>query len=312
MKKIIHSALLAIIIAAAFLFPAAVTAQATLPANPDFASIEVDIRPEFDNPQVLVIYRMVLKPDTKLPASITFRLPVRVGSPNAVAWVDPADNNLYNLTYQSRIEGDTFYITFTTTGNEIQLEYYDPGLTRNGIQRNFSYNWPGDFNVDSFLVNIQEPVGATNTVITPSLGNPQKNDSGVVYYIAQLGAVSVGNAFKIDIQYDKSTDDISAGQLPVQPSAPINSSTPGRTTIAEILPWMAGVLLFILAGFIGWLFWNARNTGGRKLGGYRRHSSAAKAQKEDQDEYVYCPQCGQRAEKNDLFCRTCGTKIRQV
>lgn len=312
MKKIIHSALLAIIMAAAFLFPATATAQSTLPANPDFASIEVDIRPEFDNPQVLVIYRMVLRPDTKLPASITFRLPVRVGSPNAVAWVDPADSNLYNLTYQSRIEGDTLYITFTTTGNEIQLEYYDPSLTRNGIQRNLTYYWPGDFNVDSFLVNIQEPVGATNTVITPSLGDPKINDSGVVYYIAQLGAVSVGNAFKIDIQYDKSTDDISAGQLPVQPSAPINSATPGRTTTAEMLPWMAGVLLIILAGLIGWLFWNARNTGGRRSSHSKRHATAVKVQKEDKDEYVYCPQCGQRAEKNDLFCRTCGTKIRHV
>ena len=97
-----------------------------------------------------------------------------------------------------------------------------------------------------------------------------------MYYIAQLGSVSVGNAFKIDIQYDKSTDDISAGQLPVQPSAPINSATPGRTTIAEMLPWMAGVLLIILAGLIGWLFWNARNTGGRKIGHSKRHSTAVK------------------------------------
>lgn len=312
MKNILSFALLIVIFIGSLLFPVNGFAQAPLTTNVNFSSIEVDIRPEFDNPQVLVIYRMVLKPDTKFPASITFRVPVRVGSPNAVAWVDPADSNLYNLTYQSRIDANYLYITFTTTGNEIQLEYYDPALIKEGTHRDFTYEWIGDFNVDNFSINIQQPLGATNTIITPNLGNPQKNDSGVEFYFDKLGVVSVGNTFKVDIQYEKSTDEISAQQLPVEPSAPINSATPGRTTIPEMIPLMAGGLLVILAGMIGWLIWNTRNSGGKKLGRGRRHSASTKVQREDHDEYVYCHQCGARAENNDLFCRTCGTKLRQV
>ncbi len=312
MKKFIGYTLMIILVFGLLQFPEVVSAQTTLTSNPRFASIEVDIRPEFDNPQVLVIYHIILKPDTKLPASITFRLPVRVGSPNAVAWVDPADGNLYNLTYQSRIDKDILYITFTTTGNEIQLEYYDPTLIKDGIQRDFTYEWSGDFDVDSFNAMIQLPLGATNTLITPNLGNPQKNDKGVEYYYDPLGSISTGNDFKINIKYDKSTDEISAVQIPVQPSAPINSATPGRTTMAEILPWMAGLLLIVVAGLIGWLIWNTRNSGGKKAGRGRRHSATVKIHRDDLDEYVYCHQCGQRAENNDLFCRTCGTKLRRV
>jgi hypothetical protein len=312
MKNIISYTLLIIFMVGLLVNPGNVFAQTTLPSNSSFALIDLDIRPEFDNTQVLVIYHIILRPDTKLPASITFRLPVRVGSPNAVAWVDPADGNLYNLTYQSRIDTDTLYITFTTTGNEIQLEYYDPSLIKDGTHRDFTYEWPGDFNVDSFNVNIQQPLGATNTLITPDMGTPQKNDNGVDFYFASMGKISAGNDFKINIKYDKSTDAISAEQLPVQPSEPINSATTGRTTIAEVLPWIVGLLLIIIAGMVGWLFWNARNTGGKKSGRGRRHSVTIKAQKDDHDEYVYCHQCGQRAENSDLFCRTCGTKLRRV
>lgn len=312
MKKIIVSALLFVLIFGSVSLPHQVQAQTLVPTTPGFSTVSLDIRPEFDTPSVLVIYRLVLKPDTKLPATITFRLPARIGSPNAVAWVDPADGNPYNLNYQSSVDQNDLNITFMTTGNEIQLEYYDPALQKTGNHREFTYEWPGDFSIGAFNINIQQPLGATNTVISPSLGAGQKNDSGVEFYIGQIGSVAAGTSFKIDLQYDKASDAISAQQLPVQPSAPINSQTKGRTTITEVLPWMVGLLLIVLAAMIGWVIWNTRNSDEKKMRHGKRHTpSIAKVIRDDREEFVYCHECGQRAEDGDLFCRACGTKLRR-
>ena len=309
MKRVLISILLLITLLISFNSP--VSGQNTIPEVTHFGIFEVDIRPEFDNPQVLVIYHIVLAADTKLPATITISLPGRIDAPNAVAWVDPADGNMYNLTYQSRLESNLIKVTFTTTGREIQLEYYDPSLNKNGIVRNFTFEWMGNFDVDNFSINIQSPVDAQKMLITPSLGDPQKSDAGVEFYYAKLGAISSGNAFNISIEYEKLTDEISIEKLPVESSAPINDSTPGRTSIQEIIPWIVGLFLLILAGSIAWWIWISRHSESSRDNRLKRHLSAQKAQKSEKREgdYVYCLQCGQRAAPTDLFCRSCGTKL---
>ncbi len=288
-----------------------VSSQNILPGVTHFGVFEVDIRPEFDNPQVLVIYHIVLAADTKLPATVTIALPGRIGTPTALAWVDPADGSLYNLTYQSKLENDLVKVTFTTTGSEIQLEYYDPNLNKSGTGRNFNYAWMGNFDVDNFSIHIQPPVGAQKIVITPSLGGPQFSDFGVEFYYAKLGAITSTNSFNINIEYEKLTDELSIEQLPVTSTAPIDDSTTGRTSIQEIIPWIAGLLLLILACSVAWWIWISRHSESRRDNRLKRHLSAQKSQKNEEKEsdYVYCLQCGQRAAPGDLFCRTCGTKL---
>ena len=289
-----------------------VSGQNILPDVTHFGIFEVDIRPEFDNPQVLVIYHIVLAADTKLPATVTIALPGRIGTPTALAWVDPSDGSLYNLTYQSKLENDLVKVTFTTTGSEIQLEYYDPNLNKSGTGRNFNYAWMGNFDVDNFSIHIQPPVGAQKIVITPSLGGPQFSDSGVEFYYAKLGAITSTNSFNINIEYEKLTDELSIEKLPVTSTAPIDDSTTGRTSIQEIIPWIAGLLLLILAASIAWWIWISRHSESRRDNRLKRHLSAQKAQKSEEREadYIYCLQCGQRAAPGDLFCRSCGTKLK--
>jgi hypothetical protein len=276
-----------------------------------FGIFEVDIRPEFDNPQVLVIYHIVLASDAKLPATVTIALPGRIGTPTALAWVDPANGSMYNLTYQSKLEDDLVKVTFTTTGSEIQLEYYDPNLSKSGTVRNFTYSWMGKFDVDNFSIHIQPPVGAQKNIITPSLGDPQFSDSGVEFYYAKLGSISAADSFNINIAYEKLTDELSIEKLPVISTAPIDDLTTGRTSIQEIIPWIVGLFLLILAGSIAWWIWISRHSESRKDNRIKRHLSTLKTQKNEEREgdYVYCLQCGQRSAPGDLFCRTCGTKL---
>jgi Phr family secreted Rap phosphatase inhibitor len=311
MKKILMSIILVATLLISFNSP--VSSQNILPDVTHFGIFEVDIRPEFDNPQVLVIYHIVLAADTKLPATVTIALPGHIGTPTALAWVDPVDSNMYNLTFQSKLENDLVKVTFTTTGNEIQLEYYDPNLNKSGTVRNFTYAWMGKYDVDNFSIHIQPPVGAQKIVITPNIGEPQFGESGVEFFYAKLGAISSKDSFNINIAYEKLTDELSIEKLPVTSTAPIDDSATGRTSIQEIIPWIVGIFLLILAGSIAWWIWISRHSESRRDNRLKRHLSAQKAQKteERENDYVYCLQCGQRAAPGDLFCRTCGTKLKE-
>ena len=293
--------------------PTTALGQTSNSAATHFSILEIDIRPEFDNPEVLVIYHIVLTPDTKFPATVSIPIPARVRAPSAVAWVDPTDGSMYTLTYQSRVENNQLYITFSTTGNEIQLEYYDPNLLKNGITREYTFDWIGGFDIDDFSIHIQQPVGAMNVILTPNLGDAKVSDDGIVYYYSKLGQISAGNDFSVNMRYDKTTSELSVEQLPVQPSAPINDQTMGRTSLNEVLPWIIGLLLIILAGSIGWWIWISRHSSHARVKRKNRHSTLLKMVKNGEREgnHTYCHQCGQRAVHNDLFCRTCGTKLRR-
>lgn len=66
------------------------------------ASLEIDLWPEYDRPDMLVIYRLTLDNSVKLPAQLTLRIPAAVGAPYNVAYEDAADGMLYNLNYSTR------------------------------------------------------------------------------------------------------------------------------------------------------------------------------------------------------------------
>ena len=114
--------------------PLGVRAQTPLTLD----SVQVQIWPEYDKPSVLVIYQMTLPATTPLPATVSVRIPTAAGDPNAVA-VHQVDGSLINVDKTRQVSGDWATISFTTTGPEIQLEYYDPTLEINGSARHFQY-----------------------------------------------------------------------------------------------------------------------------------------------------------------------------
>ena len=86
------------------------------------AELEVDLWPEYDRPDVLVIYKAKLPANVSLPVDVTFKIPTVSGEPYAVA-VRQMDGALLNATYTRQIDGDWALITITATMPEIQLEF---------------------------------------------------------------------------------------------------------------------------------------------------------------------------------------------
>ena len=273
--------------------------------------VEVDLWPEFDRPTMLVIYRIALAAQVSLPAQMSLRIPSAVGAPNAVA-IKQADGALVSIPYTQEADGEWSRLVFQATATEVQIEYYDPGLEKNADQRHFDYSWPGDYAVDAFIIETQQPTGATEMQFKPGTVSARQGDDNLKYYRMDVGPLTVGQQFKITVDYKKSTDELSASSVPVEPSGPLNDPNTGIASMTSKLPWLlGGVGLLLIVGGGVW-YWQSGRQKGRPQRELHRRNKPKEGQTIDGTESsnVYCHQCGKRASVGDRFCRACGTELR--
>jgi hypothetical protein len=280
------------------------------------AELEVDLWPEYDRPDVLVIYKAKLPANVSLPVDVTFKIPTVSGEPYAVA-VRQMDGALLNATYSRQVEGDWALITITATMPEIQLEYYDPQIEKDGNERNYSYIWPGDYNVDLMRIVIQQPIGASQMRVEPNLGSfTQIQGDPMQYYLMEVGSPKVGEKVSTELHYSKDTDNLSVESLQVQPTGPINGNDGGsQSNLLSYLPWLIGGLgLLLLAGGLLW-YWRMNKLEKQSTTKKRSRRSKGTIKSPEQisaengSRGIFCHQCGKRAASGDRFCRSCGSKL---
>jgi hypothetical protein len=280
-------------------------------------AVEVDLWPEYDRPEMLVIYHVKLPADIALPAEVTLLIPAAAGKPNAVA-VRQMDGSLPNATYDRQVNGEWASITVTATMPEIQLEYYDPGLEKSGNLRTFTFTWKGAHPVDAMTINVQEPVGARQLSVQPALGKfRQPSGDPMRYYTMEIGAPQVDEIVTVGVTYRKDTDALSIISISLQPGGQTETAPAQPFHWLAWLPWIiggVGVGLLIGGGLWYWQMNRAKPQDETARRG-RRSQAAIKspeqlaAESGDQGG-VYCPQCGKRATPGDRFCRTCGSRLR--
>ena len=282
------------------------------------AFVEIDLWPEYDRPEMLVIYHVKLPAGASLPAEVVLLIPANAGEPNAVA-VRQMDGNLLNATYERQIDGEWAQITVMATMPEIQLEYYDPALVREGDSRAFTYVWKGEHPVDEMKIVIQEPLGASHLSIEPDLGRFMQSQDPMRYYAMEVGAPQKGETVTVNVSYRKENDALSIDRLQVQPSGQSNEKLETKTSFMVWLPWViggVGSLLLLGGGIWFWRLNQEDNTQPQpRKRGKRAKSTAIKSPEqiavEGEDTGVYCHQCGKRAASSDRFCRACGAKLRR-
>ena len=282
-------------------------------------SVEVDLWPEYDQPNMLVIYHINIASDVTLPVEMSLHIPARVGDPAHVATRQP-DGVLYNTPFTRTVLGDWSTVTFSTESREIQFEYYDPALNKNGSDRSFTYEWQGEYKVKSLSFQIQQPIDSNNMQITPNFVSTVSGDGGITYYEYVAGAVPAGTKFSLSLKYQKSDDALTAAGMQVQPSSPITPQTTGRApSLNYVIAWTLGGLGIILLVGGGIWYWRSGRTDSSKQVRKRhlrinprnlflRKKEAATTISPDGD---YCHQCGNRARSGDIFCRVCGTRLRR-
>jgi len=280
------------------------------------AEVEVDLWPEYDRPDVLVIYHVKLSTDVTLPVDVILQIPAVAGEPHAVA-VRQMDGGLLNAAHERQVEGEWALIKVTATMPEIQLEYYDPQIDTEEDFHRYAYTWLSDYSVETMRIVIQQPVGASQMSVEPDLGSfTQFQGDPMQYYAMEVGSPKAGEPVGVELTYFKDSDVLSIESLQVQPSAPINGNTGEQPGIITLLPWLIGGLGVLLLVGGGIWYWQLNQTGSQPIiqKRSRRTKSTIKSPEqvaaENGGQGIYCHQCGKRAAGGDRFCRACGTKIR--
>jgi len=183
-----------------------------------FDQVEISLWPEYDKPEVLVIYHLVLAQDAPLPASVALTLPAAVEKPHAVAYVGQ-DGGLYNAEYEVTTRGTERLVTVTLPERQAQIELYAP-LPKTGARRAFTLAWKAPTPVAALSVSVQEPRGAQGLTLKPPASEVSGGGDGLTYHRAALGAVPAGVARTVELTYEKADDTLTASTLP-PPSSPV-------------------------------------------------------------------------------------------
>ena len=247
-----------------------------------------------------MVYHITLDSGTNLPASLSIRIPSDA-QVNAVAVLDPS-KGLLNAPYDSSTQGQWSVLKVTTYSLQVQVEYYAP-LNKNGIERHILFEWAGDYAVDKLEVNFLKSVSIS---LAPAVTSPGKD--GLINYHVQKTNLAAGQSFALTIDYQRQTDDLSISSLPVQAASTPGPDTPGRVSMTDVFPWvLAGMgVLLIIAGVAGFVAWQRGSQAPAKSTENTPHTG------EDKDASTYCPQCGKRAQSGDVFCRTCGRRLKRA
>jgi hypothetical protein len=277
-------------------FPAGAQGQVSLD------NVTVQLWPEFDQPSMLVIYDFSLPAGTSLPVDVTLHVPADANI-IAVAYAD--SGGLLNAQHQAPfIDGDWQVLTITVDQQtSYHIEYYAP-LTTADTKRTYDYLWAGDYAVKTFDVSLRVPVDTTDVTTNPTMKDTTPTGSNQKILTWSTSDLKVDEQVPINLSYTKTSDRLSASDQPLETGI-VDESTQGRVSLNNYLPYILGGLGILLIVVGGVYFWQSSK--GRPEA-RKRHRS------QDEDpggEAVYCHQCGKRAQANDRFCRTCGTRLRK-
>jgi hypothetical protein len=270
--------------------------------------LEVALWPEFDRQDVLAIYRVQLPPETQLPAMVMLPVPAEAGEPHAVATIGE-DRNLYVAPFEIQQAGQWNWVAVESDSLLLQLEFYS-ALTFSGDQRAYTFYWPGGLSIDAFQVEVQKPLSASAFKLTPA-GAAQVAQDGLTYARTGLGLQGADDLIEVSLSYEKSDDALSIDAVAQQPTLERPTTTQGGTPdLTALLPWILGAFGILLAGVGLFMLLRMRAARPSKRAPRRRKRRSSKDKDKLESSPIYCHVCGSQASASDLFCRRCGTKLR--
>jgi hypothetical protein len=275
------------------------------------ATFQIWLWPEFDRPDMLLIYSGILEPETPLPAPVEIRIPADVGGPTAVAYLDQ-DGQRLNLAYTTRVEGEEQIVSFDLPTLGFQLEYYDSLSVGDAGRRTYTFEFQADYAIGELGIEFQVPPTGRNASLEPPADSVVPEADGLVYHIVQAGSLAQGEARTWTFGYDKDDADLTVSASAQQEIA---SALPPVTAPAE---GNAPAGLLFLVAFVALVavgaaaFWLGRRTGTEAVpAGEAPFPARKKRLDRGVDPGAYCHKCGTQLRFDSLFCHKCGAAVRQ-
>ncbi len=290
-----------------FLFAALPVAAQTEVTQLD--SLTVELWPDYDRPAMLVILTGTLPASATLPAAVTIPLPAGAEI-NAVARFNEVDVLVTDVEWT---QGDG-QMTLTTPGSTFHVEYYVPYVaTENEVTYGFA--WTAGLEIASVAAVVQQPVAATDITIVPAPSGSVTRADGLRYHQIEPRPLAAGEPFTVDVTYTVDTPLLSAPSVsPAATTAPAATATTaaGDGILGDLSPWwllLIPAALALLAG--AWALGRRTGSGRARKPRPTRAARPGAPRPSGEGAARFCHHCGQPAQAGDVFCRKCGTRLKQ-
>ena len=296
--------------------------------SPEINELMVEVWPEYDRPESLVIYRVELDPELALPAQLTFQLPGYIENMHAVA----VENNgsLFSVEEEAvelNHQDDVLLLTFPTTTPVVYFEYYDPQiLTKQNQDRQLDFSFFAPYNIETAILQVQEPFESTNFQLDPPPSSNFTNDNGLRYQVLTLTNMAPGDTIELSATYQRGTDLPSVQLAGSNVTEHAETASPAVSVITEAevsangnfntgyILIGAGVLLLLGVG-VYWWFSNRKQTASpqpRQAASKKRPAARTdeKATIVNETSAGFCYKCGTPLRPESNFCHNCGAERR--
>jgi hypothetical protein len=276
-------------------------------------SLQIQLWPEFDRPETLVICQVELAATVTLPAQVSFYLPDHVETLHVVAY--ERNGNLVEAKAEDFTltrEGDQGLLTISSPSARFQFEYYDSKiLSKEGQQRRLNLTFTPAHDVETALFQIQEPSQSQNFLLHPAPADRFTGNDGLQYQVINAGPLAAGAIFELAGEYQRGSDTLSRAALGADNAehaadlAPVPIAETSNLVLGYTL---IGVGLALLLAVGGWWLWTKPAAAPETL--------RPKPGREVVDSPIpaasgFCYRCGTALRPEANFCHTCGAERRK-
>ena len=279
--------------------PAAAQTEVT-----ELDQLVVELWPDYDRPAMLVLLTGTLPASATLPATVFVPLPADADLFAIARFTD--DDVLISDVESSAADGG---LTLTTPGRTFRVEYYVP-YSREGNTTSYRFEWVSDLDVGAASAVVQQPIAATEFTIVPAPeGNAADRGDGLAYHQIAARPLAAGERFTVEVTYVVASPLLSAPPAST-PAATATTAPSGGGFLDGLSPWWL-LAIPLAAALLGAAWYLGRQAGS----GRRRKPRPARAAKANAAQNSaaagFCHHCGQPAQPGDVFCRQCGTRLKQ-
>lgn len=293
-------------------------AQSTAPT---LSNLLVELWPEYDRAEVLVIYRIELSERVTLPVTLSFRLPGYVETMHAVAFEQ--NGNLFALEREQislQQEGEAASLTIPVTSRRVQLEYYDRMLMNKTAEtRTLAFDFVAPYDVETLTFQVQAPLQAENFRLTPPATNSFSSGEGFTYHELEINGVTAGDPFELTATYRRATDELSTALLGLDAEhaadvfVAVGAETGPNFTLAYGLIGLGLLLLVFSGGSYLWTHRARKRTLSRPAASRPPAARSQKREKQPPQAALtqFCYRCGKTLRPDAHFCHACGAPRRK-
>jgi len=264
-------------------------------AKLEVIKMNINVMPEYDNPDILIIYSVDLKNTSDYPYSGEFVWNLPKGS-NKYTVVDRSKgDNHVEPTVKHGEKNDQIIWKFTSPlqpgeTKPVQIEYYYNNLQGNP-DKTFVYEYIPEYPVTQAEVEVLQPKKASNMVVTPDFGQAQPGPDGFSVFKKEFNNLKPGTNVQIKASYTKSDPSPSVAPLSQQQGQGEQSTEQSQSSKRTSV--IVGLFLATFVAVIGLIIYKGMNSKliPAKLNPNKQPSNNSKLQSEKnklRDELISC------------------------